>query len=92
MIVLMKVVEIMICLLFWYYDYDFSFTWLLVYKLLIMSSMAICEIWMSCLWTKLYTRLMYPFDCTKMAGVYLITVLGTALGCTYSLGGVQLGG
>ena len=41
---------------------------------------------------KLYTRLMYPFDCTMTTGVYLITILGTALGCTYSLGGVQLGG
>ena len=70
----------------------FSFTWLSVYDLLIMVPMAICEIWMSYLWTKLYTRLMHPFDCTKMAGVYLITVLGIALGCTYSLGGIQLGG
>ena len=51
---------------------------------------------MSCLWTKLYTRLMYPVDCTMMTGVYSVrlyeTVLGTALGCAYSLGGVQPGG
>ena len=45
---------------------------------------------------KLYTRIMYPVDCTMMTGVYSVrlyeTVLGTALGCTYSLGGVQSGG
>ena len=48
------------------------------------------------LWTKLYTRIMYPVDCTIMTGVYSVrlyeTVLGTALGCAYSLGGVQPGG
>ena len=48
------------------------------------------------LWIKLYTRIMYPVDCTMMTGVYSVrlyeTVLGTALGCAYSLGGVQPGG
>ena len=48
------------------------------------------------LWIKLDTRIMYPVNCTMMTGVYSVrlyeTVLGTALSCAYSLGGVQPGG